>query len=336
MSPKTVLVTGATGHQGRALIRALLEKESDSEFHVLALTRSASSPAAQRLCSAYGDRVRVVEGDLDAPAGIRRIFDDAKTMGDGIWGVFCVLAFPGLGANADGEEAQGTMLTDLSFECGVSHFIFSSSDRGGEYYDDEMKTLDRVAKIRIERRVKELGAKGLSWTIFRPGFFMENYDGFIGAIAVGVLKAGLKPTTTNRMVAVEDIGYVAAAVFRNPTQYAGQIITISDQVTTMEEQQAQYRAATGRNLPSIPWFLAMLIIMMNGHTKELLADIERIHQARETGLCAEVVAQAETARAAYPEMRSLQQWAESRKAGTAQRGEKWNQISLWALITGKH
>ncbi len=29
---------------------------------------------------------------------------------------------------------------------------------------------------------------------------MENYDGKIGAITVGVLKKGLKPTTTNQLV----------------------------------------------------------------------------------------------------------------------------------------
>jgi hypothetical protein len=36
--------------------------------------------------------------------------------------------------------------------------------------------------------------------ILRPGFFMENYDGKIGSIAVGVLKKGLKPTTTSQLV----------------------------------------------------------------------------------------------------------------------------------------
>lgn len=36
--------------------------------------------------------------------------------------------------------------------------------------------------------------------ILRPGFFMENYGGTIGSIAVGVLKKGLKPTTTNQLV----------------------------------------------------------------------------------------------------------------------------------------
>lgn len=41
---------------------------------------------------------------------VRSVFEDAKGdggAGDGIWGVFAVLVYPGLGKVADGEEAQG-------------------------------------------------------------------------------------------------------------------------------------------------------------------------------------------------------------------------------------
>lgn len=103
---KLILVAGATGKQGRALIKSL-QPTSDSDdipFQVLALTRSASSSGAQRL--AQERHVQVVEGDIDSPESIRKVYEDAKGSG-GIWGVFCVLAYPGLGANADGEERQG-------------------------------------------------------------------------------------------------------------------------------------------------------------------------------------------------------------------------------------
>lgn len=54
-------------------------------------------------------------------------------------------------------------LADLSVEFGVSCFIFSSAERGGEGSDDD-STLDRAAKVKIERHVKSLGTKGLKWT----------------------------------------------------------------------------------------------------------------------------------------------------------------------------
>jgi len=43
---------------------------------------------------------------------------------------------------------------------------------------------------------------------------MENLNGFIGSIGVSVLKTGLKPDTTIGLIASEDIGNVAAAVFK--------------------------------------------------------------------------------------------------------------------------
>lgn len=36
--------------------------------------------------------------------------------------------------------------------------------------------------------------------IVRPGFFMENFDGFIGKITASVLLCGLKPTTQIQLV----------------------------------------------------------------------------------------------------------------------------------------
>jgi NAD(P)-dependent dehydrogenase (short-subunit alcohol dehydrogenase family) len=104
---KNVLVTGATGRQGRALIRALRLTSNGTEplhFRILALTRTPASAIAKDLCSE--NHVTIVEGDLSDSESIRKIFEDAKASG-GIWGVFCVLAFPGLGVNADGEEQQG-------------------------------------------------------------------------------------------------------------------------------------------------------------------------------------------------------------------------------------
>ncbi|KAJ7731941.1 NAD(P)-binding protein [Mycena maculata] len=332
MAQKLILVAGATGNQGRALIHALALGAPGTDFHVLALTRTPSSPAAARLAAQYAPHLTVVQGNLDAPQDVRRLF-----AGGGIWGVFCVLAFPGLGANADGEERQGKTLADISAEYGVSCFVYSSVERGGEYHDDHAQ-LDRRAKVLIERHVRMLGeAKGLPWTILRPGFFMENYDGMVGSVAVGVLKKGLRPETTNQLVATEDIGHVAAAIFQSPQNYSSQILVVVGEVSTMAQQLDAYTRATGKQLPSIPGFLARALIGLNSHTKALIADIERVCDAGRRGLCPEVAEQSAAARRAYPEMKSFREWAE-RRAGTGTGGAQkkgWNQVSLGRLAAGK-
>ncbi|KAJ7114667.1 NAD(P)-binding protein [Mycena crocata] len=337
MGKKAILVTGATGKQGRALIHALNlgGAGSEPEFHVLALTRTLSSPAANEVAAHNINHVTVVQGSLDSPDDIRRIFEDAKKDHGGVWGVFCALAFPGLGASGDAEEKQGKMLADLAAEYGASSFIFSSAERGGESNDDNAK-LDRHAKVMIERHVRGLGeSKGVNWTILRPGFFMENYDGTIGKVTVGVLRRGLKPTTTIQMVAVEDIGHVAAAVFKNPQDYASQILVVAGEASTTAQQQESYKRATGKQIAAIPGWLARALIALNSHTKALLADIERVHEVRTSGKCPEVAEQTAAAKRAYPDMKTFEAWAQQRAGKSTSHSKNWNQVSIGRLATGK-
>jgi len=108
---RIILVAGATGQQGGALISSLLSPDVGSQavdYHILALTRNSSSSAAKELSVTYSERVTIVQGDLDDPASIRKIFENAKAEWRiGIWGVYSVMAFPGLGASGEPEERQG-------------------------------------------------------------------------------------------------------------------------------------------------------------------------------------------------------------------------------------
>lgn len=80
----TILVTGATGKQGGALIKSLVSKKAD--FQILAVTRNTESASAQRLQK--NTNVRLVQGDLDRPA---ELFKQAQSLTSApIWGVFSV------------------------------------------------------------------------------------------------------------------------------------------------------------------------------------------------------------------------------------------------------
>ncbi|KIJ22130.1 hypothetical protein PAXINDRAFT_165397 [Paxillus involutus ATCC 200175] len=340
---KTILVTGATGKQGRALIDTLGRSSSagsedqtqspDHAFRVLALTRQTSSPGAQRL--AREEHVEVLEGDLDSPESIRKIFEDRKDKG-GIWGVYCVLAFPGLGANADGEERQGKMMADLALEYGVSTFIYSSAERAGDKNDENEKLSGR-AKVSIERHIKSLSDKGLSWTIMRPGFFLDNFEGFIGSITVAVMANGLKPDITLGVIDSVDIGCVAAAIFRNPDKFKHKELVVIGDVLTMPQLQEAYKTTVGQPLPAIPGFLARILIIMNKSTQDLIKYIEMAHSARACGEHENFPAQLQLTREAYPEIKSVRAWALAQKEASGKGGTKdgWNNISLWKLLTGR-
>ncbi|KAF5392069.1 hypothetical protein D9757_003335 [Collybiopsis confluens] len=315
MAEKTILVTGATGRQGQALIRALnptsLAEQETTTFRILALTRNAASPSAISLRSE--SHVDIVEGNLDSQPSIRKIFEDAKSSG-GIWGVFCVLCFPGLGNNADHVEAQGKLLANLALEFGVSAYIFSSAERGGEVDDDKFK-LDGLAKVNIERHVKDLGSKGLPWTILRPGFFMENYEGMLGSITVSVLQVGLQPETAITLIAADDIGQVAAGVFRNPDSFRFRILSVYGERSTMKEQSEAYKRATGRSMSATPHFLARVII---------IEDRERIHTIFTEGTAPELDEQNAATREAYPALRNFETWCREQGSRASSRQAGWN------------
>lgn len=82
---KALLITGATGKQGSALINALLRANANLEL--VALTRNAQSVSAQKL-QAKSKSIKLITGDLN---NIDDVFKKAKKATEkSIWGVFSV------------------------------------------------------------------------------------------------------------------------------------------------------------------------------------------------------------------------------------------------------
>ncbi len=107
---KTVLVTGATGRQGGAVIRHMLPKG----WRLRALTRNPASHAAKDLAR---QGVEVVQGDLEATRSLEEICH-------GIYGIYSVQDFWSVGAKR--EIQQGKNLADAAKKVGVEHFVYSS------------------------------------------------------------------------------------------------------------------------------------------------------------------------------------------------------------------
>ncbi|KAK0100781.1 hypothetical protein ONS95_007230 [Cadophora gregata] len=342
---RNIIVAGATGKQGQALIRALLHPSpeantasSEHTYHIYALTRNISSPAAKGLVERE-QNVTVIEGDLDVPDSIRKVFQKAKQddvdgqgQGQGIWGVFAVLAFPGLGTEADGEERQGKLLADLALEYGVQCFVYSSAMRSGPKYEDEMK-LSSKAKGNVEKYCRVLGEQGLAWTILRPGFFMENFNGFIGSITTSVLRVGLQADTKNGLIATDDIGNVAAAVFRDPEKFRSQTLAVIAEYATISEMDESHRRAKGTSMSAIPRVFGWLLLKLNKATQGLIQDIERSHHARISGEYPECEKELELARSAA-KMKSYEEWLVQGRDAEGN-SENWNKVSVGKLVTGK-
>ena len=113
---RLILVTGATGKQGGAVARSLL----DRAFRVRALTRDPQRPEAQALTEQGAE---VVQGDMEDRSAMNRVLE-------GIYGVFSVQNFWESGY--DREVQQGKAVADAAKEAGVEHF--DSSYVGSPYW----------------------------------------------------------------------------------------------------------------------------------------------------------------------------------------------------------
>lgn len=120
MNGRTILVTGATGQQGGAVARALLQ----DGWQVRALVRDATKPMAQALPPLGAELVVV---DLDDPASVERALA-------GVYGVYAVQTFftP---AGIPGEIRQGTALADAAKRAGVQHFVYGSVMAADQHTD---------------------------------------------------------------------------------------------------------------------------------------------------------------------------------------------------------
>ena len=103
MTRRTVLITGATGKQGGATLRAL----QGTDFHLRAMTRKPHSDAARELKNL---EIEVVEGDLDDEASLKQALKEA-------WGVYAVQNT--WEAGVEQEESQGHRLARLAHAAGV-------------------------------------------------------------------------------------------------------------------------------------------------------------------------------------------------------------------------
>src|SRR5690349_13258866 len=116
-----VLVIGATGQQGGATARQLLDRGRS----VHALVRDPDSPAAKALDA---EGARLVVGDLDDPVSLR-------TAMEGVQGVFLALTMmvgPRISpAGVVAEERRGKTVADLAGEAGVGHLVYSSLNGAG-------------------------------------------------------------------------------------------------------------------------------------------------------------------------------------------------------------
>ena len=230
---RLIMVTGATGKQGGAVARSLL----DRGFRIRALTRNPQKPEAQALADRGAE---VVQGDMEED---RSAMERAL---EGAYGVFSVQNYGETGY--DGEVQQGKTVADAAKAAGVEHLVYSSV--GSAHRQTGLSHFE--SKWEVENHVRELD---LRYTILRPVFFMQNWEGMRGMVLGGTLAQPLDPDKPFQQVAVEDIGAFAAIAFENPERWIGREVDLAGDEPTMPEIAETFGRVIGREVSyyQVPW-----------------------------------------------------------------------------------
>jgi uncharacterized protein YbjT (DUF2867 family) len=220
--PITVLVAGATGRQGGAVARLLLEKG----HRVRALTRRPTSQAAAELHLLGAD---ILEADLQDRAAVARAAEGA----DG----FFLMTTP-FEQGIEAELRQGRRAAEGARDAGVKHLVFSSVASA----DRETGVPFFESKRAIETYIGELG---LSFTVVAPTFFMENLlrPQSLSSLSAGVLSLPLPPQRRLQMIPLADLAGFVRVVLERPAGFQGRRIELASDDLTGE--QAAHALARG-------------------------------------------------------------------------------------------
>ncbi|QND13661.1 NmrA/HSCARG family protein [Rhizobium leguminosarum bv. trifolii] len=222
---RSVLVTGATGQQGGAVVRALIARG----HRVKALSRNPDSDSAKRLAAAG---VEVVAGNLDDGASVAKAASGVDTM---------FLMGNSYETGVEAETRQGIAAADAAKAAGIGHLIYSSvadADKktGIPHFD---------SKYLVEKHIAGLG---IPYTISAPVAFMENTVApwAIDGLRQGVYAAALPPARVLQQITIDDIGAFVATLAERREQVFGKRFDIAGDELSGEQQAKILSEVVGR------------------------------------------------------------------------------------------
>ncbi len=225
---RKILVIGATGQQGGAVARLLLQKRHE----VYALTRNTESetPKEQYLRNLGA---KLIKGDLENP-------DSLEQATNGVDSVF-LMGTPA-GDGPEGETRRGKMMTDIAKEKKVAHLVYSSVASA----DKNTGIPHFESKYKVEQHIQNLG---IPYTIIGPTFFMENLLTYLKpGLEQGQLALPLSSSTILQHIALENIAEFSTLVLERRNSFLGKRIDIASDELTGEQAAKILSDELGRKI----------------------------------------------------------------------------------------
>jgi uncharacterized protein YbjT (DUF2867 family) len=253
---ETIVVMGATGNVGRALVDHL----GAAGIVPRVLTRQ---PSAR-----WRVPVEAVVGDVADPACVAHLFAGATR-------VFVM-------SNIEADDAIDRSVVAAAVSAGVRHAV-------------KLSTIGADSEMAIGRRHREreqsIEQSGMAWTFVRPGFFMSNAlqwrDGIrAGTVMVPAADGPLAPISPRDIAEVAKVALLAPDV---GAAHHGKIYTLTgEQITTPRDQIAVLARVLGRELTcvAVPPEVAVEHARKRGLPEAILETLRKLWTSAEAGQAA--------------------------------------------------
>jgi uncharacterized protein YbjT (DUF2867 family) len=208
-----ILVTGATGHVGRELVKELVHREQEVRIVVRDLARAREVPeGVERVVADFADR-----------EALRAAFEGADQL---------FLLVPGI-AHAPAVNALAAAVST-----GIRHVVYLSS------YAVAVDPMPAMGRWHHERE-QLVHASGIPATVLRPCGFMTNTLDWLPTLREGGYV--LDPVGPGKAALIDpaDIGAVAAVALTDDGHAGAGYTLTGDQPLTIAEQAAVLAAAAG-------------------------------------------------------------------------------------------
>ncbi len=223
----TVLVGGAAGKQGRAVINLLLKHG----HNVIAYVHSKKHPYVSIL---EAMDVKIREGDISDAEALSRAAAEAD--------VIFSITIPFGKEGAEGEIRQGKTLADTS-KALKKRLIYSSvAGIRAERADLEHTTGKRIVEDYIMKEVPD-------YTIVAPVYFMENLFNFdFNQLRRDIYALPLSPGLKIDQVTVLDIAGTAVHAVEHPEKLSGKRVEVASDIVSGEDVVEILSGLLGRKI----------------------------------------------------------------------------------------
>lgn len=216
---KKIVVCGATGKQGGAVIRHARKRR---EWEVVALTRNPHGETAR---AGMAQGIKFIYGDLEDPSSLLDAFRSA----DYVFGVTQPWSPDYKKCHPGKEVHQGKNITEACRENGVRHLVMSTA----AHWQEGKTGIPHVdSKLEVEAYVRQ---SSLSYTFLRPAQFMDNVGTSFFPVKKGSIRGFVDGMARVPYVAADDIGAFAALVFDQPEKFTGQGLNLVGDFLSGEE-----------------------------------------------------------------------------------------------------